>query len=1437
MADFIGTGTVALFYGHVASNIGDLAINRGEIALLRQAFPSATIRVVLLSARRSAYLSRAKSSFGPEDLVEFVHFRADDKLAPSYVLEPGKFLDDCGAKAADLVVLAAGEHLFHYADHKNYKNLFWRTLPAFAARQRGVRCLIMPSTFGPFESAEATQLIRELFSAGPRVAVREARSLVLLADSVPSAAVTAALDPAFFIPPPTPAPSTGNAPETEKVVGLAMRSEGWGLRLSRTERESATARFEGDGHRESLAFRFGVSLATKVLTSGSRLRVFTQTVADEALSAAIVAEFANTSYDGRIEIVAPTSVEEYLQALVAVDNVVASRFHALVLALVVGRSSFGVYFETHGHKIPGLFDLLERPDLCINLSQADPDTAAEAAISRLAAVGPQPPVQPRLDTLRQKTLDWLTADWDAAFETRAVPTFEHLPPLSHVAIDIMHEAEEKARAQRNRVSEMDKRLKSLDTKVAALRAEHRGSAEKLDAAERLQAETRQAIAEAEERLNAIEAGFQAETARLNHELEAAQALLATKDRDLSVMRTKANRERRWAIERAEQTAKAQAELARRVEELEQSESFRLGYAIVRVATAPRLLLSKLRRPEPKLPAVPGTLRKQSAEQEPAETAVALLTNDELKALYTSGGADAVISAIADRAGPDAEAVGTALVQTSRQMIESGAAQAEYLLVQKAIQVYRSDQTLRAMFWAAQRAGRVREAWNHLHEIEDLYGLDLTPAESRWLTKARSGAIMNLALLDEIVFAPKKAFEPRAGHICYVLHNSLPYSSGGYATRAHGLALGLRTARIEVTCITRPGYPFDVKPELKGTTLPSEHVVDGIRYVHLWEPKRGGSALARYVRGAADAFEAQFRKFRPALVMAASAHLSALPALIAARRLGLPFIYEVRGFWEITRWSRQPDYNTKPYFHVQRVMEAEIASHADHVFTLTSAMRAELVERGVPAEKISLLPNSCDPDRFTPRQRDAALAASLGIPADVPVIGYIGTFVQYEGLEDLAQACALLRARGMVFRLLLVGNEDTSNSGKGRITTDIERIASEQNLTDWLIMPGRVPHEEVEAYYSLIDIAPFPRKPQPVTEMVSPMKPLEALSMEKAVVVSSVGALAEIVCYGEIGLIFEKGNIESMADTLGRLISDPELRARLGRTARTWVARERTWVATAMKARNEIERILSAESAPAPANLPTALSVSAVGNLPPTQASHPDGRDKVFQSVRELYAVRDRARGKVRYHADDWERTRLAFEMLEGARTVVDIGIGQAQLVNLLARCPDIHKVYGFDFRNYTTRIDPPANGRYDFRVWNITRPLKDPPDPVDVVVAMEVLEHIDVAVVPAVFERLRALSSQGAVLITVPYREKEPLYHQGQRHGHKQSFDDAKIEELFGPGCIFSHYKERWYLIFVHDALRQSECLELPVFSERVQRLMHQPEIQLTRLQVSPALR
>ena len=127
--------TIALFYGHVARNIGDLAINRGQVEMLARAFPGAAIRIALLDTARSPYLAAATASLGPGGTTELIHVRGDPRHAVRYALDPGAFLVEAGLDDADLIVLAAGEHLFQYETEPNRRNLFWRALPAFAARK------------------------------------------------------------------------------------------------------------------------------------------------------------------------------------------------------------------------------------------------------------------------------------------------------------------------------------------------------------------------------------------------------------------------------------------------------------------------------------------------------------------------------------------------------------------------------------------------------------------------------------------------------------------------------------------------------------------------------------------------------------------------------------------------------------------------------------------------------------------------------------------------------------------------------------------------------------------------------------------------------------------------------------------------------------------------------------------------------------------------------------------------------------------------------------------------------------------------------------------------------------------------------------------------------------------------------------------------------
>lgn len=457
------------------------------------------------------------------------------------------------------------------------------------------------------------------------------------------------------------------------------------------------------------------------------------------------------------------------------------------------------------------------------------------------------------------------------------------------------------------------------------------------------------------------------------------------------------------------------------------------------------------------------------------------------------------------------------------------------------------------------------------ELLDKYMKDPPPGDfnqsyENYITHSSIHALSCLADCKSHHSSPSEFVPDR---LCYIVHNSLPYSSGGYATRTAGLTVALKRQGFDLQTLTRPGYPFDV---LSLKAVEPFDWIDGITYTRIFSPAQNELAPAAYLRQAAEALKRKFDELRPQYIMAASNHVTALPALLAARDLGLPFIYEVRGLWEITHASKDSNFARSPDFLIQKTFEAEVCKNADLVFALTGGIKNELIARGVPSDKIHIAPNGCNPEKFRPRARDGLLAKKLALPANVPVIGYVGSFLSYEGLEDLAHACGELKKADIPFRLLLVGSENAASDEKGPLTKRIMGIARKLGYENWLRLPGRVPHAEVENYYSLIDIAPFPRRPLPVCEIVSPIKPLEALAMAKSVVASDVLPLAEMIGDGETGFLFKKGNPEDLAAKLAALCIKPELRQALGERGRKFVATERTWLKIAAQMAEKIRNL-------------------------------------------------------------------------------------------------------------------------------------------------------------------------------------------------------------------------------------------------------------------------
>lgn len=447
----------------------------------------------------------------------------------------------------------------------------------------------------------------------------------------------------------------------------------------------------------------------------------------------------------------------------------------------------------------------------------------------------------------------------------------------------------------------------------------------------------------------------------------------------------------------------------------------------------------------------------------------------------------------------------------------------------------------------------------MYEVKDLVG-ELSKSFSGKLSKNATRRLDDDIYLFENGFPfPKKVNAPAyesENNVLYLLHNRLPYNSGGYATRTHGLLTGVqKVGDYKMHGVSRPGYPSDHVMHISQplpSPIPTVDIVDDIEYFSLDQKVRRSSlTTSEYIEVYAREVEKVAKSKNASIIHAAANYPNGLAASLAARRLGIKSIYEVRGLWEITRLSRQEGWDKTDQFHFMAKMEAEACNAADAVITITEALKDLMIERGVDASKITVVPNCVHTDLFSPLEKSQDLARELGIQENDVVIGYIGSIVNYEGLDDLLKALALLVKDGITkFKFLLVGD--------GAVLDELKEQVKELELQRYVIFTGRVPHEEVQSYYSLVDITPFPRKPYLVCEAVSPLKPFEAMASQKAVIVSSCAALTEIIEDGYNGLVFEKGNVLSFKNTIKKLIVDEKLRRELSANGRDWVIDHRDW---------------------------------------------------------------------------------------------------------------------------------------------------------------------------------------------------------------------------------------------------------------------------------------
>jgi glycosyltransferase involved in cell wall biosynthesis len=401
-----------------------------------------------------------------------------------------------------------------------------------------------------------------------------------------------------------------------------------------------------------------------------------------------------------------------------------------------------------------------------------------------------------------------------------------------------------------------------------------------------------------------------------------------------------------------------------------------------------------------------------------------------------------------------------------------------------------------------------------------------------------------------------------GRVLHLVTDALPSTSAGYTIRTHEIVLAQRAAGLDPHVVTRCGFPV-TQGRIDGRRLVT---LDGIPYHRLLPSVMPGHADAAADLGL-DMAAGLVARLRPAVLHAASNFANARIALALRERYGLPVVYEVRGFWEDTWLSRYPDGDKladSELYRGNRDLETGCMLAADLVVTLGEAMRQEIVARGVPAGRVLIVPNAVSEDFLLPLPDASALRNELTIAPGEYVVGVVSTLSPYEGIGTLLEATSMLRARGVPVRALIVGD--------GPERAVLQRQAAGCGLAQAAIFTGRVPAAKVREFHALLDIFVVPRTRDRVCQLVTPLKPVEAMASGLCVVTSELNALTEIIKHEVTGALTVPQDPVSLADCLERLLYSPDIRRKLGDNAREWAARDRTWAHNAARYQDAYARL-------------------------------------------------------------------------------------------------------------------------------------------------------------------------------------------------------------------------------------------------------------------------
>jgi len=566
--------------------------------------------------------------------------------------------------------------------------------------------------------------------------------------------------------------------------------------------------------------------------------------------------------------------------------------------------------------------------------------------------------------------------------------------------------------------------------------------------------------------------------------------------------------------------------------IKQTISFRLG----------NMLLSSIKSPSNfmKLPAQFWRLRQESKARRvaPSEKAMEELGSksfEEVVSAYSRDGFSAVTKLLAT------------LHQTASMQASTYTALARHL---QSVNPAAAGQAAKSAYQADPKPFRAKWLAFHLYDagviLEAAALLEALPSDlelSLFETK-KSRDVQSLANLwlakPQLQRTVSPAYTPKENRLLYVAASVLPYHTSGYTTRTHALMRAFSKSGIELSVITRPGYPWD-RSDSKGTPGGQSTILDNIEYHHIRHPTQS-LPLDLYFQEAAQAIASTAKEMRIAVIHAASNHVNALPALMAARQLGIPFHYEMRGLWDLTRASKVPGYEQTERFKLGTDLEAYVATNADRVYVISPQL-GEYIQNhwGVTTEHISLLPNCINDEDFK------SITPTVAEPL---CVGYAGSLVPYEGLDVLIDAVRLLAQRDVHVHVKIIGD--------GESRAGLEQQVKDMGLTEKIKFLGKLSPENAKEILAQVGAVCIPRKPHKVCEIVMPIKLVEAMALGKPVIVPDLPVFRSEVEADKTGYFFKAGVAKDLAKAIETCLTQPENAKLIGANGRDFVLSNRLW---------------------------------------------------------------------------------------------------------------------------------------------------------------------------------------------------------------------------------------------------------------------------------------